>query len=275
MNGFGQTFSLTPDSLYEVISKRKVYFEGFYSSYTDSVVTFILVDGQTKTIKLKNIWQISSASKKQIRKGRFWPENQFSNRTLLLPSAYGLKRKQIQYQNFALGMNQLSIGLSDHVAVNVGLFPGLLWASVKFSYPIVENRLAIGAGVLTAAFAQMGSPTPLFYHACLTIGSRENHLTVGYIGSNQGKSDVVYSRSIQVSGLMRIHRKAHGFFEFARFNDHEKKTPIGVAGVRTGRKDKKVEFGLVYLPQSKLVLPWFGFAYSFSRVRPGTILFSK
>lgn len=95
----------------------------------------------------------------RIKDGEYWHKNPNSTRNLYGPTGYGLKKGEGYYQNFYVLLNSVSYGFSDNFTMGAGVLPlfgtGASGFTVtpKFSFPIVENKVNVGAGALYANLA--------------------------------------------------------------------------------------------------------------------------
>lgn len=125
----------------------------------------------------------------QVKKvgSEFWLPNPQSSRYFWAPNGYGLEKGTSYYQNIWVLYNQVSLGLIDNFSVGAGMVPLFLyggastpiWVVPKFSFPVIENKLNIGAGAFLGTL--VGEDTGIFglLYGVTTLGSRDNNLSLG------------------------------------------------------------------------------------------------
>ena len=118
----------------------------------------------------------------RIKNGTYWFENPNATRNLYGPTGYGLKKGEGYYQNFYILLNSVSYGFSDNFTMGFGIVPLFGTGATSFtltpkvSFPIVENMVNAGAGILYIHLA--GENLGVGY-GVLTLGSKDNNITFG------------------------------------------------------------------------------------------------
>jgi small nuclear ribonucleoprotein (snRNP)-like protein len=158
----------------------------------------------TVEIKKSNIRSKKILDGEIVKNGKVWFENPNSTRNLYGPTGYGLKKGEGYYQNFYLLLNSASYGFTDHFTLGIGVIPipfiGAFTITPKFSFPIVENKWNVGAGVLYARVLDydMG-----IGYGVLTYGSRNNNITAG-VGYGFQEGELAAMPTLTLSGMVRI-----------------------------------------------------------------------
>ena len=122
-----------------------------------------------------------------------WFENPNATRNVFSPTGYGLRKNEGYYQNFLLGINQLSYGITDHFTIGVTLEAFTLIASIngtgltpafaitpKYSIPVKKDVYNVGVGAMIVNFPHTDQlfDWNLFY-VVNTFGSRDRNVSVG------------------------------------------------------------------------------------------------
>jgi hypothetical protein len=174
----------------------KIY--SFETSDGNTYIGRIISEGlDSLTIKTENlgILHIPMAdirSRKELKnvivsKGRYWLPNPQSSRYFWAPNGYGLKRGEVYYQNIWVLYNQVSFGISDHFSLGAGVVPLFLlssdvspfWLVPKFSIPLKENKVNLGAGAFLGTM--IGEDSGIFglLYGTTTFGSRDKNMSLG------------------------------------------------------------------------------------------------
>lgn len=168
----------------------------------------------------------------------------FHNSThyFLFPSGYALKKGQSYYENIMIFANSYSYGLTDNFMISVGaeiaslLFASqtpVVYVSPKLSVPFENQKGALGinATILTTG----GDGSLGFLSGSLTLGSRNNNVTVGVGGGfnfDNGITDEVIPMTL--SGMFRLGPKISLLTEnwFILQDDLEDFAGVGSIGLR-------------------------------------------
>lgn len=73
------------------------------------------------------IKSIKKAEKDRIKNGEYWHENNQSSRHFFSPSGYGLRKGEGYYQNTWVFINQVNVGLTDHISLGGGIIPTFIF----------------------------------------------------------------------------------------------------------------------------------------------------
>lgn len=158
----------------------------------------------------------------EIREIRPWRPLSGSVLNAVTPvNGYGLKPGEVYYQNFLLGVNYLTVGITPYFSLGTGVElisslsrspEGATYAlSPKFNLPLVEQRLNIGLGafLLNLPEYQGGLFTHNFYYSALTFGPRHQNLSAGLSWmTREGRLDpaplFVFTGNLRLSDLFGL-----------------------------------------------------------------------
>jgi hypothetical protein len=126
----------------------------------------------------------------------YWLPNPQSSRYFWAPNGYGLEGGSSYYQNIWILYNQFSFGLSNNFSIGAGLLPLFLfagtatpvWIVPKFSIPIVENKINLGAGALLGTAIGGRSEGYGLLYGTSTFGSRDKNFSLGIAYGFAGNS---------------------------------------------------------------------------------------
>ena len=184
--GFSQE---QPDSLklYTIeTSDGNTYIGSIISESLDSLII------KTEKLGILRIPLTDIHSRKELKnvvvsKGRYWLPNPQSSRYFWAPNGYGLKNGEAYYQNIWVLYNQVSFGITNHFSLGAGIVPLFLlgsdvspiWVVPKFSIPLKENKVNLGAGAFLGTL--IGEDSGIFglLYGTTTIGSRDKNMSIG------------------------------------------------------------------------------------------------
>jgi hypothetical protein len=162
--------------------------------------------------------------KSQLRYKKMYNKN--SDHYFMIPSAFQLRKKDAYIRSTYLLYNSFSYGLTDNISVSGGAdflhlikslsgnneFGNLYFLSVKGGVQL-SNKVRLGLGAYKMRFYKFDATMPL---ASLTLGDRNDHLTVSYGQNIQGFSDS--SNSMIMAGAQkRINDKIYLVGEYIQF----------------------------------------------------------
>lgn len=202
-----------------------------------------------------------------------WLENPQAARYFYMPTGYGLHRGEWYYQNIWVLFNQMSVGLSDHFSVGVGVVPLFLfegaatpiWITSKFSIPVVENKFNVGIGAIAGRIVEIsnemeGRGLGICYGVA-TFGSKDKNASFG-LGYGYVDGELAESPTINFSALIRGGRN----FYFVTENYYYAGDGVGFLSVggRSMIRNASIDYGLV-VPVNVIAIavPWLGFAVPF------------
>lgn len=188
-----------------------------------------------------------------------------SNKYLLTSNAYGLRKGESYYQNAWIFANQFSYGFTDHFSLTAGLIPLFLfpdgptpiWASPKFSFPVVDNKVHVGAGALFAGvLGEFGGEGGTILFGQTTFGSRDKNVTFG-LGVPLVNGGEVESAAISVAASFKTGSKGY----FITENYFAEGSGIISLGGRRMVNKVSIDYGL-FVPiidfGAFIGIPWLG-----------------
>lgn len=139
------------------------------------------------TIPLDIIKDIKEVKQTELVAGEVWPENPQATRYFWAPNGYGIHKGEIYYQNIWILFNQFSFGLTDFFSISAGIIPLFLfagtptpaWVVPKFSIPVIDNKLNLGAGALAGTIIGETDAGFGILFSNVTYGSRNKNVTLG------------------------------------------------------------------------------------------------
>ena len=231
------------------------------------------------TILRRDIKKMTAVQGGSLRGGKVWFENPQSTRYFWSPNGYGLRRGEAYYQNVWVLFNQSSVGITDNFSIGVGMVPLFLfagaptpvWITPKVSFPIVRDKINIGAGALvgTVLGEEGDGESAGILYGLSTFGSRDKNLTVG-LGYGFAGGEMASTPVVSLSGMLRTGTRGYLLTEnYVIHTGGETYALIMVGGRRIIQKTG-LDFGLVIpagIGGDIIALPWLGFTIPFGNVR--------
>jgi hypothetical protein len=158
---------------------------------------------------------------KMVVEGKFWDHNPEPNRYLLAPSAFGLKKGEISYQNIWLLYNKIGIGVTDYFSVTTGIIPLFIigsegfnpaWIMPKFSFPVVKNVINFSTGAIIGLLIGSSEPGNAIFFNTVTFGNRNYNLNIG-VGWDFMRQNFSDKPSFNFSVMQRMSSKSYLLFE--------------------------------------------------------------
>ncbi|MCK5730923.1 MAG: hypothetical protein KAH68_07605, partial [Draconibacterium sp.] len=225
------------------------------------------------TISKSDIKSRKEVEFQQIKEGKYWFGNPQSTRYFWSPNGYGLKKGEGYYQNIWVLWNQFSYGLSDNFSVGGGVVPLFLFggaptpvfATAKFSVPIVENKVNIGGGAIVGTVLGQEETGFGILYGLSTFGTPDNNLSFG-LGYGFAGGGWTTSPLINVNGMFRVTSRGYFITENYYINiDGESAIFLSLGG-RWIIKKAALDYGLIF-PIIEGVgffaFPWLGFTIPF------------
>ncbi len=279
-----QEKTATPDTiqLWHVITKDGNDYVGqLLSQDAEKIVLRTPSLGDLKIPK-NQIKVLEPIKKTNLVEGHYWYESPHTTRYFFAPNGYGLKAGEGYYQNAWIFLNQVSYGVTNHFSIGAGIIPIFLfgapalpfWITPKFSVPIVEDKLNLGAGLLYANVigtdVEANGGVGMTY-GVITAGPRDKNITFGLGYGFAGGSWTKYP-TLTMSGLFRTSEKFMLITENYLIPTGGDLGNFGVlsAGGRYGGKTIAIDFGL-FRPIGQefgpgfWALPWLGINASFGK----------
>ncbi|HLN74091.1 MAG TPA: hypothetical protein VK205_12405 [Prolixibacteraceae bacterium] len=229
------------------------------------------------TIPRSEIRRITQLSATKSKDGTYWLDNPQATRYFWAPNGYNLKAGEGYYQNVWVLFNQAVVGLTDYFSAGAGVMPLFLfdgaptpaWVTAKFSIPVIENRINLGAGALIGTvLGAENTDNPSFgvVYGISTFGSKDVNLNVG-LGWGFAGGEVADNPTLNVSTSIRTGAKGYFISENYLIGTPEETVVIAMIGGRRIIKHAGLDFGVV-LPFSKDIngfigIPWLGLTIPF------------
>jgi hypothetical protein len=223
------------------------------------------------TIQKDNLRSINLIESEIIKDGTYWADHMQSTRHFWSPNGYGLKKGEAYYQNVWIFFNQFSVGVTDNILIGGGLIPLFffagtatpMWITPKVSFPIVKDKVNVGAGGLFATVLGEDDTNLGILYGTSTFGPRDKNLTVG-IGYGYANGQWADKPTFSLSFLSRVGRKGYFISENYLISNDNGYLFIGMIGGRTilGSSNVGLDYGLVipiYSTQANFwAVPWLG-----------------
>ena len=153
-------------------------------------------------------------------------QNRNSDHYFMVPSAFQLRKKELYVRSTFLLFNSFSYGINDHISVSGGLdflhifkslkgendFGNLYYLSVKGSMPLGRN-IRLGLSAYRMQLYKFNYTMPM---AHMTLGTKDNHLSVGY-GQNVLDKTEKHNSIITAALQKRINSKIYLIGEYIQF----------------------------------------------------------
>jgi len=220
---------------------------------------------------IKKISEISLAIKKD---GSYWLDNPQATRYFWSPNGYNLKKGEGYYQNVWIMGNQAIYGITNHISAGVGTVPLFLfggtptpvWFTTKFSVPVIENKLNVGAGALVGTILGEEDTSFGILYGITTIGTKDKNLNIG-VGWAFGGGEIAKIPTVNVSAMIRTGSKGYFLTENYFIGTADEFIVIMSVGGRRIIKHTGLDFG-VFIPMgadigSFVAIPWLGFTIPF------------
>jgi len=222
-------------------------------------------------LEIKKQVQISPTN---IKDGNYWFDNPQSTRYFWAPNGYSLKKDEGYYQNVWILFNQAVYGLTDNFSVGVGVMPLFLfagastpaWITAKFSIPVVENKLNIGAGALMGTVIGESNTGFGILYGITTFGSKDKNLNIG-LGWGYAGGKIASNPTINISGMIRTGPKGYFITENYFIGTPENFIVLMSLGGRRIIKHIGLDYG-AFIPLGGdidrfVAIPWLGFTIPF------------
>lgn len=230
------------------------------------------------TIQNRNIIRQTLVDETRIVFGRYWFDNPQATRYFFMPNGYGLKKGEGYYQNVWILFNQAALGVTDNFSVGAGMIPLFLfagtptpfWISPKFSFPVVNDKINIGAGALLGTVIGEGQSGFGVLYGITTIGSTDKNLSLG-IGWGFGGGEVANTPTISISGMLRTGARGYILSENYYINTGTEHVALVSFGGRRLIGKIGLDFGAL-IPfnrdiRSFVIVPWLGLTAPFGSIR--------
>lgn len=226
------------------------------------------------TIQKKDIKRLIELGELKSKDGTYWLSNPQATRYFWVPNAYSLKKGEGYYQNVWVLFNQAVYGFSDHFSGGIGLMPTFLfggastpaWLTLKFSVPVIENKLNMGGGMLAGMVIGESNSGFGIVYGISTIGSEDKNLNIG-LGWAFAGGEIASTPTVNISGMIRISPKGYLLTENYFISTPDDFAAIMMLGGRRIIKRAGLDFGLA-IPvgadiDSFVGIPWLGITIPF------------
>ncbi len=203
-------------------------------------------------IPRKAIKSITKITVSDLNKGEYWFKNPHATRYFYSPNGYNLKKGEGYYQNTWVFFNQISYGISDNISIGSGMMPIFLvgadaapvWITPKIGFPIIEDKLNVGIGVLAATVIGESEGGFGLTYGTISHGSRDKNSTLG-VGWAFSSDGIANYPTISFSAMTRFSKK--GFFITENYLISTKYETIGLMafGGRSVQKKLAIDYGLI------------------------------
>ncbi len=210
----------------------------------------------------------------QIKDGKYWFPNPQSTRYFWSPNGYGLKKGEGYYQNIWVLWNQFAYGLSDNFSIGGGIIPTFLFgaptpifATAKFSIPVVDKKFNIAAGAIVGTVAGESETGFGILYGLATLGSPDANVTFG-LGYGFAGGEMASSPTININGLIRVSNRGYIITENYFLSGGGESVVLLSFGGRSIIKKAALDYGLV-IPFTgygiEFAIPWLGFTLPFGK----------
>ena len=232
------------------------------------------------TIPQSEIKRITPLSATKSKDGVYWLDNPQATRYFWAPNGYNLKAGEGYYQNVWVLFNQAVVGLTDYFSAGVGVMPLFLfegaptpvWVTAKFSLPIVENKINLGAGALMSTV--VGGDTESGFgilYGISTFGSKNQNLNIG-LGWGFADGEMAKNPTLNISGTIRTGARGYFITENYLIGTPDETVVISMIGGRRIIKRVGLDFGVVMPFSSEMegfyAVPWLGLTIPFGGTPP-------
>lgn len=227
-------------------------------------------------IPVEKIKRISKISITKSRDGIYWTDNPQATRYFFTPNGYNLKKGEGYYQNVWVFFNQAVYGLSDHFSMGIGTVPLFIfggvptpvWVTAKFSVPVAEKRINIGAGVLAGTIIGEENTGFGILYGVTTFGTRDKNLSVD-LGWGFADGEIDGTPTISISGMIRTGPRGYLISENYYLGTPDEFMMLLSLGGRRIIKNVGIDFG-AFVPVGDDVdtftaIPWLGLSVRFGK----------
>lgn len=268
------------DSLHRLRTRDGNEYTGKIVSQTTENIVVQTKNVGAVTINRADISSMELIDEKQMVKGEYWPDNPQNTRYFFAPTGYGLKKGEGYYQNVWVLYNQVAYGITDNFSLGAGTVPLFLfgeptpvWLTAKLSFPVVKDKVYLGAGALAGLVIGAEDDNPSFgiMYGASTFGSRDRN--VGFnIGWAFGGGEIAKSPTVGVNLLNRVSKTWYLLSENYYIGGSEDDLGILSFGARWVPRIIGIDFGFV-LPVGPAVdggtypIPWLGISLPLGKGR--------
>ena len=231
-------------------------------------------------IATADIKRISEITIVRAKDGSYWLDNPQATRYFWAPNGFNLKKGEGYYQNVWVLFNQAVYGITDHFSAGVGVVPLFIfagastpaWVTAKFSIPVVENKINLGAGALMGTVIGEENTSFGILYGISTFGSKDKNLSVG-LGWGFADGELAKNPTVNISGMIRTGAKGYFITENYFIGTPDNFGVIMSLGGRRIIKNFGLDYGLLIPVGSGIgsfvAIPWLGFTVPFGAKKSG------
>lgn len=228
------------------------------------------------TIPKADIKRRETVQVHQIKDGKLWFENPQSTRYFWSPNGYGLKKGEGYYQNIWVLWNQFSYGVTDNFSIGGGIIPLFLFggtptpvfATMKFSIPVEENKVNIAAGAIAGTILGESETGFGIVYGLSTFGSPDANVTFG-LGYGFAGGEWAKAPMVNFNGMFRVSSRGYFITENYLLSGGGETILLISLGGRSIIKKAALDYGLVF-PVAEIgefvAIPWLGFTIPFGNI---------
>ena len=269
--GLYRTAIQQDSTAYRIITNDGNEFIGYIIEQNETGIILETTNFGTLTISRSNIKRIEVIEASMIRNGAYWNDHMQSTRHFWSPNGYGLRKGEAYYQNVWIFFNQFSFGLTDNLLLGGGIIPLFLfagtptpvWITPKVSFPIVQDKINVGAGGLFATILGEQDTNFGILYGTATFGPRNKNATFG-VGYGYANGNWASRPTFSFSYISRVGRKGYFISENYLLGAGSGFVFLGMIGGRSilGSSEVGLDYGLV-IPIANdmgtfLAIPWLG-----------------
>lgn len=229
------------------------------------------------TILTSDVKRISEVTQAIAKDGTYWLDNPQSTRYFWAPNGYNLKKREGYYQNVWVFFNQAVYGFTDHFSAGIGTIPLFLfggastpaWITLKYSVPVVKDKVNIGGGALLGTVIGEGGFGGILY-GISTFGSKDKNINIG-IGYGFGGGEIASTPLINIGGIIRTGANGYLITENYMVINSDNFTLLTMIGGRRIIRHFGLDFGLgmpIASGTGFFAFPWLGFTVPFGTKVP-------
>ena len=202
-------------SLWQIETVDGNSFMGKITQQDSEKIVFEIQNFGTMTILRSAIKRIVEVKPENVVGGEYYFSNPHASRYFFGPNGYGLKKTEAYYENTWIMFNQLSYGFHDYFTVGVGIMPLFffggastpVWITPKVQFPVIEDKLNIGGGVLLSTILGEGESFGITYGVA-TYGSLDHNITFG-LGYGFSSNGWANAPTLSLAGMTRVSAKTY------------------------------------------------------------------
>lgn len=238
---------------------------------TVRIVTDLLGEISIPVVKIKSISEVIQTVGKD---GRYWLDNPQATRYFWSPNGYSLRKGEGYYQNVWIMFNQVVYGFTDHFSGGIGVVPAFLfagastpaWITLKYSVPVVKDKVNLGAGVLAGTVIGEQLGTAGIAYGISTFGSRDKNINLG-LGWAFADGKLARTPTVNIGAMVRTGPKGYLLTENYFVGTPDNFIVMTMLGGRRIINHAGLDFGVVIPIGGDIgtffALPWLGITIPF------------